>query len=101
MKADQVRNMIARMITPKPKILMFDEATFALDSITQKTVSDSPDALKCTRIVIAHSLLTIRQCDRIIGLDKSKITGDGGNYEELPAQNGFFAQPAARQRIEI
>ncbi len=94
------RLMIARAIAPKPKILMFDEATSALDNITQKIVSDSLDALKCTRIVIAHRLSTIRQCDRIIVLDRGKIIEDG-NYEELLAQNGFFAQLVARQRIEI
>ena len=59
------RLMIARAIAPKPKILMFDEATSALDNLTQKTVSDSLDKLKCTRIVIAHRLSTNRQCDRI------------------------------------
>ncbi len=94
------RLMIARAIAPKPKILMFDEATSALDNITQKIVSDSLDALKCTRIVIAHRLSTIRQCDRIIVLDKGKIIEDG-NYEELIAQNGFFAQLVERQRVDV
>ncbi len=94
------RLMIARAIAPKPKILMFDEATSALDNITQKIVSDSLDALKCTRIVIAHRLSTIRQCDRIIVLDKGKIIEDG-TYEELISQNGFFAQLVERQRVEV
>lgn len=94
------RLMIARAIAPKPKILMFDEATSALDNITQKIVSDSLDSLKCTRIVIAHRLSTIKQCDRIIVLDKGKIIEDG-NYEELIAQNGFFAQLVERQRVEV
>ena len=94
------RLMIARAIAPKPKILMFDEATSALDNITQKIVSDSLDALKCTRIVIAHRLSTIRQCDRIIVLDKGKIIEDG-TYDELLEQNGFFAELVARQRVEI
>ena len=55
------RLMIARAIAPKPKIIMLDEATSALDNITQKHVSQSLDALKCTRIVIAHRLSTIKQ----------------------------------------
>lgn len=94
------RLMIARAVAPKPKILMFDEATSALDNVTQKKVSDAIDSLKCTRIVIAHRLSTIRHCDRIIVLDKGKIVEDG-NYDELIAQNGFFSELVARQRIDI
>lgn len=93
------RLMIARAIAPKPKILMFDEATSALDNLTQKTVSESLDGLKCTRIVIAHRLSTIRQCDRIVVLDKGKIIEDG-TYDELLEKNGFFAELVARQRLE-
>ncbi len=93
------RLMIARAIAPKPKILMFDEATSALDNLTQKTVSESLDGLKCTRIVIAHRLSTIKQCDRIIVLDKGKIIEDG-TYNELIQNGGFFAELVARQRLD-
>ncbi len=93
------RLMIARAIAPKPKILMFDEATSALDNITQKTVSDSLDALNCTRIVIAHRLSTIRHCDRIVVLDQGKIIEDG-TFDELIAQNGFFAELVSRQLVD-
>ena len=93
------RLMIARAIAPKPKILIFDEATSALDNITQKKVSEALDGLKCTRIVIAHRLSTIRQCDRILVLDKGKIIEDG-TYDELIAQNGFFAELVERQRVD-
>jgi len=93
------RLMIARAIAPKPKILIFDEATSALDNITQRKVSDALDALKCTRIVIAHRLSTIRQCDRILVLEKGKIIEDG-TYDELIANNGYFAELVERQRVE-
>ncbi|MBR2590990.1 MAG: ATP-binding cassette domain-containing protein [Clostridia bacterium] len=92
------RIMIARAIAPKPKILMLDEATSALDNITQKIVSDSLDKLNCTRIVIAHRLSTIKQCDRIIVLDKGHIIEDG-TYDELIAQNGYFAELVERQQV--
>lgn len=92
------RLMIARAIAPKPKILMFDEATSALDNITQKKVSDTLDALNCTRVVIAHRLSTIRNCDRILVLDQGKIAEDG-SYDELMAKNGLFAELVERQRL--
>jgi len=93
------RLMIARAIAPKPKLLILDEATSALDNITQKKVAESLDSLKCTRIVIAHRLSTIKQCDRIIVLDKGKIIEDG-NYDDLIAKDGFFAELVARQRLD-
>lgn len=93
------RLMIARAIAPKPKILMLDEATSALDNLTQKRVSESLDSLKCTRIVIAHKLSTIKQCDRILVLDGGKITEDR-TYDELIAQNGVFAELVERQRLD-
>ena len=93
------RLMIARAIAPKPSVLMFDEATSALDNLTQKTVSESLDSLKCTRIVIAHRLSTIKQCDRILVLDKGKIIEDG-TYEKLIQRGGFFAELVARQRVD-
>ena len=86
-------------IAPKPKILIFDEATSALDNITQKTVSQSLEKLKCTRIVIAHRLSTIKQCDRILVLDKGKIIEDG-NFAELMEKNGVFTDLVSRQRLD-
>ena len=93
------RLIIARAIAPKPKILIFDEATSALDNITQKAVSDALDRLQCTRIVIAHRLSTIRNCDRILVLDQGSIIEEG-NYDELIARQGFFANLVARQQIK-
>ena len=93
------RLMIARAIAPKPGILILDEATSALDNLTQKIVTDSMDAMKCTRIVIAHRLSTIQACDRIIALDQGRIV-ESGTYEELKARGGFFAELVKRQQVE-
>lgn len=92
------RLMIARAVAPKPRLLLFDEATSALDNITQKQISDSLARMKCTRIVIAHRLSTIQECDRILVLDQGRIIEDG-NYAELVAKNGFFAELVRRQQI--
>lgn len=90
--------LIARAIAPKPRILIFDEATSALDNVTQEKVSEALDKMDCTRIVVAHRLSTIKNCQRIIVLDKGKIIEDG-SYDELLKQNGFFADLVARQRV--
>lgn len=94
------RLLIARAIAPKPKILMFDEATSSLDNLTQKRVSQSLSGLKCTRIVIAHRLSTIKECDRILVLDGGKIAEDG-TFDQLLEQGGLFAQLVERQRLSV
>jgi ATP-binding cassette subfamily C protein len=90
------RMMIARALIHKPKILFLDEATSALDQISQKHVTDSINALHCTRIVIAHRLSTIIEADKIYVLADGKIT-EQGNYDELMANGGEFAELAKRQ----
>ncbi len=93
------RIMIARAIVHRPNILIFDEATSALDNVTQKSISESIDRLKCTRIVIAHRLSTIQNANRIIMLDGGKIIEDG-SYDELIKLNGRFAELVDRQRLD-
>jgi len=90
------RLLIARAIVNKPKVIFFDEATSALDNKTQAIVSESLDSLQTTRIVIAHRLSTVMNCDRIIVLDKGTIIEEG-NYEQLMQLNGMFAELAKRQ----
>ena len=93
------RLMIARAVCGKRRILMLDEATSALDNVTQKHVSDSLEALKCTRVVVAHRLSTVKHCDRILVVDDGHIAEEGA-YEELIARRGLFAELVARQRLD-
>ena len=93
------RLMIARAIAPGPKILIFDEATSALDNKTQKQVSDALDKLNCTRIVVAHRLSTIRNCDRILVMEQGAIIEEG-TYGELIAKGGYFSELVERQRLD-
>ena len=94
------RLMIARAVCGKRSILMLDEATSALDNVTQKHVADSLEKLKCTRVVVAHRLSTVRHCDRILVVDEGRIVEEG-TYEDLIARNGLFAELVARQRLDI
>ena len=93
------RILIARAIISDPKILIFDEATSALDNITQATVSESLDKMHVTRIVVAHRLSTIKNCDRIFVMDGGRIVEEG-RYEELMKKHGLFYELAVRQIAE-
>lgn len=95
----QQRILIARAIISHPSILVFDEATSALDNVTQAAVCESLDKMNVTRIVVAHRLSTIKNCDRIIVLQGGKIV-EQGTYSTLMEQNGLFHQLAVRQLVE-
>lgn len=92
------RLIIARAILAKPDMLFFDEATSALDNITQKDVADALSKMDCTRLVIAHRLTTVKNCDKILMLDKGKII-ESGTYDELIQLDGEFAKLVKRQQI--
>lgn len=93
------RLMIARAICGGRKILILDEATSALDNVTQKHVTDSLSSLESTRIVVAHRLSTVQDCDRIFVVDGGRIA-ESGTYDELMKMNGIFSELVARQQLD-
>jgi len=87
------RIAIARALITNPRILIFDEATSALDYESERKIQDNMSTI-CkgrTVFIIAHRLSTVRQCDRIIVMDKGHII-EQGNHEQLIAQNGYYAK---------
>ena len=62
-------------------------------------VTESLDRLQATRLVIAHRLSTVKNADRIFVVERGKIVQEG-NYEELIAVDGVFADLAKRQMLE-
>jgi ATP-binding cassette, subfamily B, bacterial PglK len=75
---------IARVLYYQREILVFDEATAALDTETEKLVTEATKALAGSKtiIIIAHRLSTIEHCDRIYQLEQGKII-KSGTYQEV------------------
>lgn len=82
---------IARALYHKPKLLIFDEATNALDNLTEKEVIKAIENLddKITVIMIAHRLNTVSNCDKIFLLDKGKLKAEG-NFNDLVKKSDIF-----------
>ena len=88
------RIAIARIFLRKPKILILDEATSALDNTSEKYIQAEIEKMKqennTTIIAIAHRLTTLKNCDRIIVLNKGKIEEDD-KFDDLIEKKGMFS----------
>jgi ATP-binding cassette subfamily B protein len=87
------RIAIARAFVRNAPILIMDEATSSLDSVTEKDIQDSLNALMKdkTVVVVAHRLSTISNLDRILVFDNGKIIEDG-SHDELLKKKGHYAK---------
>ncbi|MCA0150145.1 ABC transporter ATP-binding protein/permease [Rossellomorea vietnamensis] len=82
---------IARAILSNPSILILDEATSSIDTITELKIQDALKRLMNgrTSVVVAHRLNTIRQADQILVLDGGRII-EQGTHDELLKTKGFY-----------
>ncbi|MDQ7948736.1 MAG: ABC transporter ATP-binding protein [Pedobacter sp.] len=92
---EKQRLSIARALLRNPDILVFDEATSSLDSLTEeeitKTIRDVSDLANQITILIAHRLSTIRHADRIYVLEKGNIIEQGKHTELLEEKGLYYA----------
>lgn len=95
------RLAIARAIIKKPEILIMDEATSNLDSITecaiQKTIESCTNNV--TTIMIAHRLSTIKQCNTIYVMNKGSII-EKGSHKELIDKRGYYYKLWSGQTLD-
>ena len=94
---EKQRLSIARAVLKNPSVLVFDEATAAVDSETENLIQEAIERLISgrTTLMIAHRLSTLRKANKIIVVDQGKII-ECGSHEELMALNGKY-----RRLIEI
>ncbi len=87
------RITLARAIVRKPGIIILDEATNALDSISEQLIQEALEklSLDCTVIVIAHRLSTIENANQIIVLNKGRVC-EQGTFQDLLKLDGYFAR---------
>jgi subfamily B ATP-binding cassette protein HlyB/CyaB len=86
------RIAIARALVTDPRILIFDEATSALDYESERIIQDNMQEIceRRTVFVIAHRLSTVRRADRIITIERGRLTEDG-THDELMCSKGSYA----------
>ena len=90
---ERQRIALARVLLRKPKILILDEATSNLDSLSEASIMNTIDNLPSgtTTIIVAHRLSSIKNCDRIFVLNEGKLV-ESGKHKELINKNGFYAK---------
>ena len=87
------RLCIARALLKKPKILILDDSTSAVDTATEAQIRDAfaTDLSDCTKIIIAQRISSVKDSDTIIVMNEGKITGIG-THEELLENNEEYCE---------
>ncbi|KAL9940924.1 hypothetical protein V8E36_000412 [Tilletia maclaganii] len=92
------RLALARAIIKQPRILILDEATAALDSLSEQLVQVAIEKVSAgrTTITVAHRLSTLRTCDKIIVMTKGSVV-ESGTHDELMERKGRYYNLAMAQ----
>lgn len=99
---EKQRVAIARVLLKNPPILILDEATSSLDSISEQVILDALNEVsrQRTTLVIAHRLSTVRDADTILVMEQGAIV-ESGAHSELLEQNGYYARLWQQQQHNV
>jgi ABC-type bacteriocin/lantibiotic exporter with double-glycine peptidase domain len=90
------RLALARALVGQPAIVLLDEATSNLDTMTEAAIQRSLASLRCTRIVIAHRLSTVVDADVILVMDRGRLV-ERGTHRELLAHGHVYRRLYERE----
>lgn len=90
------RISIARALIRRPKILLFDDSTSALDLQTEHLLLEAVSKYRCTMLIITQKITTAKRADRILLLDEGKLLAIG-THEELLETSSLYQQIVASQ----
>lgn len=98
---ERQRIALARMLLRRPRMLLLDEVTSQLDAENERALKETVRevSLRCAVVVIAHRLSTIVQADRILFLDRGRVSAEG-THEELLGNSPLYKRLVETQMIE-
>ena len=93
------RILLARALVFSPPILLLDEATSSLDNISEMYIKKSINHQRCTKVIIAHRLDTIRDADRILFLHQGEIIEEGSHDDLIEFEGKYYNLYAKKESI--